>query len=287
MSKIAILGLGAMGSRMARSLIQKGHDVVVYNRTAERVTPLVAEGARSAGTPREAAEGADVVIGMVTDDRASAALWLDERTGAASALGADTIAIESSTLTPGWVHELAGVVAARGAAFLDAPVVGSRPQAEAAALIYLVGGPLDALERARGILAAMGSAIHHVGPVGAGTVMKLAVNGLFGIQVAALAEMLGMVERAGLDRARVVELLGSMPVTSPALKGIGGLMAARAFAPMFPIDLVEKDFGYIVATAQRLGAATPTAAAVRAVYAQAQQQGHGSDNIAAVAQMFA
>lgn len=287
MSKIAILGLGAMGARMARNLLQKGHDVVVYNRTAARVKPLVAEGARGAGTPREAAAGADVVIGMVTDDHASRALWLDERTGAAGGLGAGAIAIESSTLTPAWVHDLAGAIAASGAAFLDAPVVGSRPQAEAAALIYLVGGPVEALERARGVLAAMGSAIHHVGPVGAGTVMKLAVNGLFGIQVAALAELLGMVERAGLERAQVVELLGSMPVTSPALKGIGGLMAARAFAPMFPIDLVEKDFGYIVETAQRLGAATPTAAAVRAVYAQAQRQGHGSDNIAAVVQTFA
>jgi 3-hydroxyisobutyrate dehydrogenase len=116
--------------------------------------------------------------------------------------------------------------------------------------------------------------------------MKLAVNGLFGIQVVALAEMLGVLEKSGLGRAQAVELLASMPVTSPALKGIGGLIAARAFAPMFPIDLVEKDFGYIVETAQHPGAATPTAAAVRAVYAQAQRQGHGGDNIAAVMQMF-
>jgi 3-hydroxyisobutyrate dehydrogenase-like beta-hydroxyacid dehydrogenase len=132
----------------------------------------------------------------------------------------------------------------------------------------------------------MGGAIHHIGPVGSGMVLKLAVNGLFGVQVAALAELLAMVQKAGVDRDRAIEVVGAMSITSPAVKWVAGLMAARAFEPLFPIDLVEKDFGYIVAAAERAGAEVPTAAAVRAVYARARDAGHGADNISGVIQVF-
>jgi 3-hydroxyisobutyrate dehydrogenase len=286
MTTVAVLGLGAMGLRMATNLLAAGHQVVVYNRTEERARALEAAGATRARTPRHAAERCEIVISMVTDEDAARALWLDESAGAAGGLRPGAIAIESSTVTPAWANALAGAVAARDATFLDAPVVGSRPQAEAAALVFLVGGAAEALDRARGVLSAMGSAIHHVGPVGAGMIMKLAVNGLFGIQVAALAEILGMLEKSGIARAQAVEALGAMPVTSPALKGIAALMAARSFAPLFPIDLVDKDFRYILEAARRVGAATPASAAVREVYAQARRQGHGNYNIAGVVQVF-
>lgn len=286
MSTVAVLGLGAMGVRMAKKLLETGHDVVVYNRTGERARALEAEGATRAESPREAAARSEFVISMVTDDDASRAVWLDANTGAIGGLREGAVAIESSTLTPAWVRELADTAAARGAGFLDAPVVGSRPQAEAGQLIYCVGGAAETLAKAREALSAMGAAIHHIGPVGAGIAMKLAVNALFGIQVAALGEMLGMVGKSGIDVKQAVAVLGTLPTTSPALKAVAGQMTARSYAPLFPIHLVEKDFRYITEAAAQVNARVPTSAAVREVYARALREGYGDDNISGIAQLF-
>jgi 3-hydroxyisobutyrate dehydrogenase len=289
MKSVALLGAGAMGSRMAKRLLKAGHKVVVYNRTRERAEALESEGAAWAGSPREAAERCEIVVSMVTDDVASRALWLepaDPDTGAVAGLRKGAIAIESSTVTPSWVRQLGDAVAERSAEFLDAPVVGSRPQADAGALIYLVGGAESAVAAAREVLAAMGATLHHVGPTGSGTLMKLAVNALFGCQVAALAEIVGMVRRAGMDPKNAIDLLGKMPITSPALQGIGAQMAARAFAPLFPVKLVEKDFRYVLEAAAQVEAATPVCAAVREVYAKARREGHGEENISGVVQVF-
>ena len=198
----------------------------------------------------------------------------------------DAVAVESSTLMPAWVKTLGGEMTSAGVAFLDAPVVGSRPQAEAGQLIYLVGGDGETLARVRDVLLQMGGALHHVGPVGAGATFKLAVNALFGIHVAALSEMLGMLRRAGISDAEAVDVLGEMPITSPALRGIGALIAARKFEPLFPIALVEKDLRYALETSRDLGTGTPTTSTVRAVYQDAIDAGYGGDNIAGVAQLF-
>src|ERR1700722_20275891 len=164
--RIAVLGLGAMGSRMAARLLGAGHQVSVYNRSAGPAHKLVAAGAVAGKTPRAAAEGAEIVIAMVRDNEASRAIWCDEQDGALRGLGAGAVAIESSTLTPTWVKELGAKLQQRGANFLDAPVVGSRPQADAGQLIHLVGGDADIFVRAKGVLSSLGSAAHHVGPVG-------------------------------------------------------------------------------------------------------------------------
>lgn len=284
--QISVLGLGAMGARMGQRLLDAGHDVVVYNRTPARADVLKDQGAKVAATPREAANGRDIVISMVRDDEASWKVWLDPKDGALGGLSAGALAIESSTLTPAFTHELAGQVRERGAMFLDAPVAGSRPQAEAGQLIYLVGGAAEPVESAREVLLAMGGAVHHVGPAGAGMALKLAVNALFGIQVVALGEVLGMLQKSGIATTQAVEVLGAMPITSPALRGVGGLIAARKFAPMFPIELVEKDFHYVEHTVKELGGTAPTVTAVRAVFQDAKTRGLGDENIVAVAKLF-
>ena len=147
MSRIAVLGMGAMGSRIAQKLLKTNYQVIVYNRTADKAKLLVEQGAIYAAKPREAAEQADIVISMVTDDLASRAVWLDPETGAILGLSKNAIAIESSTLTVNWTRELAAAIAGHGAEFLDAPVVGSRPQADAGKLIYLVGGKAEILRK--------------------------------------------------------------------------------------------------------------------------------------------
>jgi 3-hydroxyisobutyrate dehydrogenase-like beta-hydroxyacid dehydrogenase len=247
---------------------------------------LLAAGARLATTPRAAAAEADLVISMVTDDRASREVWGAPETGALLALRSGALAIESSTLSLSWITELAARVGERRAGFLDAPVTGSRPQAETGQLIYLVGGSHEDLARARPMLAPIAAEVHHLGPIGAGMAMKLVVNALFGAQVAVLAELLAVVRGAGLDERRTLAVLGELPVTSPAMKGIGSLIASRSYGPMFPIDLVAKDLQYALAAAADFGAELPATTAVARAYEHASRKGFGADNIAGLAQLY-
>jgi 3-hydroxyisobutyrate dehydrogenase len=281
--RIAILGLGAMGSRMALRLLRAGHQVSVYNRSAGPLHDLVAAGAVAGRTPREAVESAGIVIATVRDDEASRAIWCDEKDGALKGLDAGAIAIESSTLTPGWVKELAEQVQMTGAAFLDAPVVGSRPQADAGQLIHLVGGDAEVFDRARDALAAIGGAAHHVGRVGAGATLKLAVNALFDIQVAAVAELLAMLSRSDCCSAAAPAALASLPVTSPAARGALALMQSRSDAPLFPIDLVEKDFVYAL---DQPGAVLPMTRAGHECFAKAKAEGLAALNMTAIARLY-
>ncbi|MBV8428594.1 MAG: NAD(P)-dependent oxidoreductase [Hyphomicrobiales bacterium] len=286
MSKVTVLGAGAMGSRMAARLLQAGHSVTLWNRTQEKLTALTRAGASSAVTPRAAVREADFVITMVRDDEASRSVWLDPATGALPGLPHGCIGIESSTLSIGWSCTLAERCAAAGVSFLDAPVVGSRPQAEAGSLIYLVGGEREVLDRAEPLLRTMGGAVHFAGHHGAGTAVKLAINALFGIQVAALGELLAMMIDVGTDVATAMDIIGATPVCSLAAKGAVGAMLAGNFAPLFPIELVEKDLGYALA-AFGSPAAAPMTTAGRGVFARAVRQGLGAENLTAIARLYA
>lgn len=284
---VAVIGLGAMGSRLAQNLLKTGYAVVVHNRTMEKAQPLIEQGATLATSPRAAAEQSDVVISMVTDNEISRQVWLAAETGAILGLSSGKIAIEMSTLTVDWVRELDAAITQSGAGFLDSPVVGSRPQADAGKLISLVGGNAETLTQVQTILNAAGVAsIHYVGDVGQGMAMKLAVNALFGIQVAALAELLGMLSKHGINLEKAMECLGDLPVLSLAAKGAGNLMVSKNHAPLFPIALVEKDFRYVTQTAGSLEAMIPTSAAVMDVYINAIAQGYGNENITGIAQLF-
>jgi 3-hydroxyisobutyrate dehydrogenase-like beta-hydroxyacid dehydrogenase len=274
-----------MGTRMARNLLDAGHAVTVYNRSDGPAEALVEAGAARAATPRAAAVASTLVVAMVTDDAASRAVWLGDE-GAVCGLCEGAVAAESSTLTPAWVRSLGDAVAEAGATLVDAPVLGTRPQAEAGELAYLVGGPPEAVTRLRPVTDVLGAAVHHMGPLGHGAATKLAVNAFFGIQAAALGELLGLLRAAGVDEDAAAETLASLPVTSPKAKVLLRLMHERDFAPMFPIDLVAKDFRYACEVAEAAGAEVPTTDAVRAVFARAQAEGFGADNITGVARLF-
>lgn len=286
MSKITILGVGAMGSRMAVNLITAGHHVTIWNRSRAKAELLVEAGANVAATPRAAVAHAEFVISMVRDDIASRQLWLDASTGALAGMPMDAIAIESSTLTVGWVKELADLMQQQGIAFMDAPVAGSRPQAEAAQLIYYAGGDSAVFARAEPMLKALGSTIHHAGQIGSGAAIKLMVNALFGIQLAATAELLELMSRTGIDPRKAIDMIRSGPVLSQAAAGAAQAMLANNFTPMFPIDLVAKDFSYVVETASDSGAAVPLSEATRQVYEQAAEGGLGDDNITGIVQLY-
>jgi 3-hydroxyisobutyrate dehydrogenase len=283
MTRITFLGLGAMGQRMSTRLVAAGHAVTVWNRSPQSTRALRERGASVAASPREAAEGADVVISMVFDDAASRAVWLDEASGALRGMRSDAVAIESSTLTPAWMAELGAALTRRGLAFVDAPVAGSRPQAEAGQLIFMAGGTEAVVERVKPLLLAMGSAVHHVGPSGSGAWLKLAVNALFGTQVAAMAEQLALLRGAGVDAERALAALKTMPVTSPAAAAAATLMLAGNFTPQAPVDLIAKDIGYVLASSSQ---ALPLTQAVAERFAAAQSAGLGGENIVSISKLY-
>jgi 3-hydroxyisobutyrate dehydrogenase len=269
---ITFLGQGAMGSRMADRLQAAGHKVTRWNRTGAKQSP------------REAVAQADFIIAMLRDDEASRSVWLDPQSGALANMKAGSIAIESSTLTVGWVHELAEAAHSQARVFIDAPVLGSRPQAEAGQLIHLIGGESTDIERARPVLAVMGAKQLHVGTTGKGAALKLVANTLFGIQVTAIAELIGRMPALGLDSAQAIELLGETPLLSLGAKGAAGLMLAGKHEPMFPIELVAKDFGYAIGGSPE---AMPVSNAALTVFERAKAVGLATSNLTSVGNLYA
>lgn len=285
MSHIAVLGLGAMGRRMAANLLKAGHQVIVWNRTARAAEPLLALGATQAATPRDAAAGADFVLAMVRDNAASAKVWLDAETGAFAGMRHGAIAMDSSTLSVDWIRKLGAEATSRGVTLLETPVSGSLPQADAAQLIFLVGGSADACNKAEPVLLAMGSAVNHTGDIGTGALTKLATNALLGIQVTAIAELIGLLRRNGADAQKIMGIIAGTAVWSPyAQRAIGALLSGEA-PVMFPVELVEKDFGYALDAAGSPDAA-PTIAAARSVFQRGMDEGLGDANLTGVVKLF-
>ncbi len=286
MQTVAFLGLGAMGSRMAQRLLGQGHTLRVWNRSPAPAEALVERGAVRAATPREAAAGADVVISIVSDDSAARSVWLDAETGACAGLSRGALAVESSSVTPAWILELGGAVRAAGADLVDAQVTGSRPQAEAGQLIYMIGGEEGGFERAREILKPLGGAFYHIGPLGKGSTFKLAVNALFAAQLASVAELLAMLARNGIDEHAAVETLTHFPTLSPAMAGNARLMVERRTSPLFTIDLMAKDLGYALEVARAAGAQAPIVEASHNVFEAARDKGFGGENISALRLLY-
>ena len=186
---VTFLGLGIMGGGMAHRLLANDFPLTVYNRDREKSKPFASAGAHIAGTPREAASGAQIVISMVANDDASRGVWLGEN-GALAGAARDSLLIESSTLSSKWIHELAAQAAARGCRFLDAPVTGTKPHAAAGELLFMVGGNTDAVAAAKPVFSVMGRETIHLGPTGSGTLMKLVNNFVCGVQAASISEAL-------------------------------------------------------------------------------------------------
>jgi 3-hydroxyisobutyrate dehydrogenase len=282
---IAFLGLGIMGSGMARRLLTGGFPLTVFNRNAAKARPFAAEGAHVTASPREAASRADVIVSMVADDPASRGLWLGE-SGALAGAAHGTILIESSTLSVGWIRELAAAAAQQGCELLDAPVTGSKTHAAAGELSFIVGGDPGALEKARPVLAAMSKAIIHLGPTGSGSLLKLINNFLCGVQVASLAEAMAMIERSGLDRGKALGILTDGAPGSPLVKTVSARMTAPEYTPNFLLRLMAKDLGYAISGARNDSLELATAKAALAVFQNSIAAGHGEQDMAAVVEQF-
>jgi 3-hydroxyisobutyrate dehydrogenase-like beta-hydroxyacid dehydrogenase len=252
MARVAFIGLGRMGHGMAGRYLDSGFTVAVWNRSKSKAEDLIARGARWASSPADAAEGADAIVTMVADDRASRTVWLGTD-GAVATAKAGTLAIECSTVSHRHVLDLARELRGRGLVYIDSPVTGLPDAAAAGKLTLLVGAELADLERARPYLAPLSTTIRHFGAVGSGTVYKLINNLMGAIQIAGIAEGLAIAEQAGLDMKLVLEAIETGVAASPQVIRHSKRMAARNFSgATFTAALRYKDAAYAVALAENL-----------------------------------
>ena len=282
---VALLGAGTMGAGMGANLLKAGFRLAVYNRTAAKTERLVAMGAVRAETPAEAAKGAEFVLAMLADDAASREAWLGAD-GALAHVAKGAVLMECSTLSPAWIAELAGRAAECGAQLLDAPVTGSRVQADGGQLTFLVGGDEDAFARALPLLEAMGKKIVHLGPTGSGAKMKLINNFLCGVQVASLAEGIAWLERSGLNSTEALELLKNGAPGSPLISAISQRMMHRDYNVNFLLRLLSKDMLYAMNEAASAGVKLTTAANARELLEKAVAEGYGEQDMSAVVELL-
>jgi 3-hydroxyisobutyrate dehydrogenase len=270
-----------MGSGMAANLLKAGFSLAVYNRTTAKAEPLAGLGARVATTPADAAKGAQVILSILADDVASRETWT-RADGALAAAEKDAVLIESSTVSPPWIAELVGLATARGLDLLDAPVTGSRIQAEGGQLIFLVGGSETALTRATPVLQAMSKDVVHLGPSGSGAKMKLLNNFLCGVQIASLAEGIAWLEHSGLDRDKALSILKNGAPGSPLLANISTRMTDRDYTVNFLLRLMAKDLDYAYAAAAESGIGLTTAANASALFERAMASGYAEKDMSSV-----
>jgi 3-hydroxyisobutyrate dehydrogenase-like beta-hydroxyacid dehydrogenase len=276
-SEVAVVGLGAMGRRMAARLLETGHDVVVWNRTAERAGPLVDRGARPAATPAEAADRADAVITMLASPEALEDVT-DGPGGIATAAGQATV-IEMSTVGPAAIARLRSALP-DGIALLDAPVQGSLGEAEDGSLRIWVGGEAADVERWTPLLSSLGSPLH-VGPLGAGASVKLVTNStLLGV-LGVLGEALALAEGLGLDREIALEALKATPLAEQVERRRAALQDA-VDPPRFTLSLARKDGELIGVAAESRDVDLRVAPAARRWFEDAESAGLGDRDYSSV-----
>jgi 3-hydroxyisobutyrate dehydrogenase len=282
--RIAFLGLGLMGSGMARRLLTAGFPLTVYNRNPDKTLSFAHEGARVAASPCDAAAQAEVIISMVADDNAARAVWLGQN-GALASAAPGTVCIECSTVSVHWVRELATSALTRHCEFIDAPVTGSKSHAASGELNFLIGGSEVTLEKVRTVLEVMSKTITPLGPIGSGALLKLINNFVCGVQVASLAEAVTMIERSGLDRTKALDILTNGAPGSPLVKTVAGRMMLAEFKPHFLLRLMAKDLEYAIHEGRKISVELTTALAALAAFQKGILEGHGEKDIAALIEL--
>ena len=278
MSVVAFVGLGAMGARMAGRLLGAGHDLVVWNRTAEAARPLVELGAELASSPADAAGRAEAVLIMVADPAALEAVSGGPE-GVAAGIGPSSTVIQMSTVGLPAMERLASALP-EGTELLDAPVLGSLAEAESGSLRIFVGGPAALAERWTPLLSALGSPLH-VGPLGAGSAAKLVVNStLFGA-LGVLGEALALADALGLSREAAYEVLAASPVAAQVERRRAQIESGE-YPPRFSLALALKDAGLVADAAAEQGVDLRLAAAARTWLAEAEEAGWGDRDYSVV-----
>jgi len=273
--KIAYLGLGIMGRPMAVNLVKAGHDVTVWNRS-----PKTVEGARAAATPAEAAKGADVVWMCVADTKAVEGV-LFGKDGVAESLRPGMIIIDSSTIAPQATLDFAARVRAKGAEFVDAPVTGSKIGAEAAQLLFIVGGPEKTVAALDPLFMALGKKVIRVGETGAGESAKIGMNLMIASIFEGFAEALALTGKLGVQPDKLVELIQHSMIKSGVTDYKASFVLKQDWSPNFPLRLMLKDIKLMLEAAQQAKVTLPALKEIEKVYEKAVEAGHANDDYAA------
>jgi 2-hydroxy-3-oxopropionate reductase len=278
---VGFIGLGLMGKPMAQNLLRAGYPLVVWNRTGAKADELVNAGAKLATQPAEVAAQADVLITIVSDPPAlEEVLWGTHH--AIESLRAGSLFIDCSTVSPDLARQVADACAKRGVDFLDAPVTGGTWGAQKGELVFMVGGKLETLERARPVLETMGKKIFLLGPNGAGQTVKLGMNLLLALEVDAFAEALALVTTAGVPAERMVEVMQSSMGRAPLLDVKAPLMLKGEFPASFPLRLMHKDIRLALQLAQEHGVPLPAARAAYQTYTEVKDSAKDDPDFSAV-----
>ena len=287
MQIIGFIGLGTMGYAMAANLVNKGFDVVVYNRTRSRAEAFAAErrGATVASTPKEVAREADIVFTMLGDDASVESTYYGAN-GIFSGLRAGMTLVDCSTVSPELSRRLAADVEGHLADFLDAPVTGSKPAAESGTLLFMVGGREEAIATVREPLLAMGRDIIHMGPSGAGSMTKLAHNLIVGVNAAALSEGLALAAKAGVDPAKFLDVAASGGAASKYLELKRDKLLHRDYSNQFSLKFMLKDLRLASAFAGELGVPTPALSSVKDLFQMGESLGLGDLDLSSVIRCY-
>ena len=285
--RVGFIGLGIMGSRMAANFLAKGHQLVVYNRTRARAEALLAAGATWAESPRAlaATQGLEVICTCVADPPAMEEIAFGAQ-GFVAALAPGTRVVDFSTQFPALIRRLAGAVAERGGALLEAPMTGSKSGAQAGTLLLMCGGERALFDALQPALAVVSAKAIYVGAIGQATQVKLIGNVIIAHMLEALSEGAALAARSDIPLAKLLEVIQSSGYASPFWDFKGKALLEQDFTTHFSIDLMHKDLSLALATAHEKRVPMPGAAAIREVYQLARAQGRGGDDIAATAIVF-
>jgi 3-hydroxyisobutyrate dehydrogenase-like beta-hydroxyacid dehydrogenase len=285
MTTVGVLGVGRMGGAMARALAAAGHDLVLWNRSPEAATTLATElGGRAVASPAEVARAATICVSMLADGAAVDAVY-GGPAGLIAGAGPASVLVDASTVPPSTLRGHAAAAGAAGAGLLDAPVSGSVSLATAGKLTLMVGGEVADLERARPVLEALATTIFHLGPLGTGAAMKLAVNTvIFGLNQA-VAEGLVLAEAAGIERAAAYDVLAASAAGAPYVGYKRAAFVDPDGTPVaFSLDLAAKDLRLIADLARASGVDLPQARADLAFIEAASAAGGGDRDFSGVAE---
>ncbi len=278
---VGLIGLGLMGRPMGANLLKAGFPLTVWNRTPQRMEALVAQGARAARTPREAAAASDVLLTIVSDPPAlEQVLWGSD--GALGGLRAGSVLVDSSTVSPALARRVAQACSERGVEFLDAPVTGGTWGAEKGELVMMVGGSAETLARVEPVFAAIAKRWFLLGPHGAGQTVKLAMNLLLALEVDALAEALALSPAGGVPRERLVEVMQSSMGHAPLLDVKAPMLLKHEYPPSFPLRLMHKDMRLALELAKQLNVPLPAGTASAEAYGSVLAAAHEDVDFAAI-----
>lgn len=284
--KVTFLGLGIMGSRMAANLLSNNVDLTVYNRSQEPVNELKSNGAKTAERFSDAVNEADIVFTMLsTPEVVSKVMFGDE--GCLQSMKENALWVDCTTVNPAFSKQSEKEAHDRKVRFMDAPVAGSKPQAESASLTILAGGSKNDFKEAETFLNYMGEKVLHVGEVSKGTSLKMLINAMLGESMLIFSETLSMGEKIGFSKDFLLDTLPNLPVIAPFTKAKAELIREENFDPQFPLEWMLKDFNLALKTAGENGVKPQLASLARDIFNEANEKGYSRKDFSAIYQHLA